>query len=153
MFRHILIASDGSKLSEKAVKYGLNLAKTLGAKVTGLHVIPKFHSFTYRAQMQLSYHTALTDDSAAGYKAATHECARKFLQTIKQAAATGGVTCDTVETYEDQPFKAIIEVAGKKDCDLILMASHGHSGVAGVLLGSETQKVLTHSHIPVLVYR
>lgn len=153
MIRHILIPSDGSKLSENAIKHGMKLAKALGAKVTGLHVIPPFHSFTYRSQMLLTYHVALSEDSEAEYKRATSACAKKLLQTIKRAAEVEGVLCDTIQASNDQPSNAIIDAARKKSCDLILMASHGHAGLGGVLLGSETQKVLTHSRIPVLVYR
>ncbi|MDR3387593.1 MAG: universal stress protein [Rudaea sp.] len=153
MIRHILIPSDGSERSDAAIKHGVRFAKALGAKVTGVHVIPPFHSFTYRSQMLLTYHVALPEDSEAGYKRATGECAKKILQAIKRAASAEGVSCDTIKVIDDQPFKAILEVAGKKGCDLIVMASHGHSGIGAVLLGSETQKVLTHSQIPVLVYR
>lgn len=153
MIRHILIPSDGSKLSESAIKHGMKFAKALGAKVTGLHVIPRFHSFTYRSQMLLTYQVVLSDDSETGYKAETNECAKKILQPFKRVAATEGVVCDTMQVNGDRPFQAIIDAAGKKGCDLILMASHGHAGISGVLLGSETQKVLSHSQIPVLVYR
>ncbi len=153
MIRHVLIPSDGSKRSENAINHGVKLAKVLGAKVTGVHVIPPFHSFTYRSQMLLTYHVALSEDSESGYKQATGECAKKILQTIKRAALAGGVSCDTITATDDQPFRAILEVAKKKGCDLIVMASHGHSGIGAVLIGSETQKVLTHSQIPVLVYR
>jgi nucleotide-binding universal stress UspA family protein len=153
MIRHILIPTDGSKLSERAVEQGIKLARTLGAKVTGLHVIPRFHSFTYRAQMLLTYHMPLPQDSEAAYKVATSACAKKLLQFVKRAAANADVPCDTVHVSDDQPFKAIIGIAKKKGCDLILMASHGHGGVGGLLLGNEAQKVLTHSHIPVLIYR
>jgi nucleotide-binding universal stress UspA family protein len=153
MICHILIPTDGSKLSERAVEQGMKFAKALGAKVTGLHVIPRFHAFTYRTQVLLSYHMALPVDSEAAYKQTTRACAKKFQQFIKRAAAKEDVACDTLHVRDDQPFRAIIAAAKKKGCDLILMASHGHSGIGGLLLGNETQKVLTHSHIPVLVYR
>ena len=153
MIRHILIPTDGSKLADNAAKHGVKLAKALGAKVTGLHVTPPFHSFTYRSQMLLTYHVALSEDSEAEYKRATSACAKKLLLAINRAADALGVSCETVQTSNDQPFKSIIEVARRKACDLILMASHGHAAIGGILLGSETQKVLTHSHIPVLVYR
>ena len=153
MISHILIPTDGSKRSENAVKQGMKLAKALGAKVTGLHVIPRFHSFTYRAQTLLTYHVALTQDSEAGYKETTTACAKKLLQFIARAAANANVACDIQHVFDDEPFKAIIATAKKKGCDLILMASHGHSGISGVLLGNEEQKVLTHSRIPVLIYR
>jgi nucleotide-binding universal stress UspA family protein len=153
MIRHILIPTDGSKLSENAVKQGVKLAKTLCARVTGLHVIARFHQFTYRSQVLLNYHTALPEDSEAGYKAVTVAQAKKFLQFIARACAAARVPCDTLHVSDDQPFKAIIATAEKKGCDLITLASHGRGGIDSILLGSETQKVLTHSHIPVLVYR
>jgi nucleotide-binding universal stress UspA family protein len=153
MIRHILIPTDGSKLSERAILHGMKLAKALGAKVTGLHVIPRFHSFTYRTQTLLTYRVALPEDSEAAYKQTTDACAKKLLQFITRAAANADVACDTLHVSDDQPFRAIIGTAKKKGCDLILMASHGHSGIGGLLLGNEAQKVLTHSHIPVLIYR
>ena len=153
MFRHILVPIDSSKFSEKAAKCALKLAKSLGAKVTAVHVIPKFHAFTCRAQLMLSYHATLTDDSPAGYKAATRIGAGKLLHVVTRAAEAAGVKCDTLELDGDQPFAAIVDAAKKKRCDLIVMASHGRSGVSAVLLGSETQKVLAHSAVPVLVVR
>ncbi len=153
MIRHILIPTDGSKRSEKAIEQGMKFAKALNAKVTGLHVIPSFHAFTYRAQTLLTYHVALPEDSEAAYTQVTRACAKEFLQFIKRAAEKEDVACNTLHVRDDEPFKAIIATAKKKGCDLILMASHGHSGISGVLLGSEAQKVLTHSHIPVLIYR
>jgi nucleotide-binding universal stress UspA family protein len=153
MTRHILIPTDGSRLSDEAIKQGIALAKALGAKVTGVHIVPPFHAFTYRAQMLLTYQVALAKDSEAEYNRATSSCAKRLLLTIKRAGAAAGVSCDTVQASSDQPFEAIIDIATKKHCDLILMASHGHAAIGGILLGSETQKVLTHSDIPVLVYR
>ena len=153
MIRHILIPTDGSKLSERTVEQGIKLARALGAKVTGLHVIPRFHSFTYRTQVMLTYHVALPQDSESAYKATTNASAKKLLQFIKRAAANANVACDTLHVSDDQPFRAIIGTAKKKGCDLILMASHGHGGIGGILLGNEAHKVLTHSHIPVLIYR
>jgi nucleotide-binding universal stress UspA family protein len=150
---HFLISTDGSKLSEKAAKQGIALAKALRARVTALHVIPQFHAFTYRAQMLLSYHTALAEDSEDAYKAATVAQASRILQFVQRAAATAGVPCKTVHVVDDQPWRAIIETAKKNKCGMIVMASHGHGGLQGVLLGSETQKVLVHADIPVLVCR
>jgi len=153
MIRHMLIPTDGSKRSEAAVKQGVKLAKSLGARITAIHVIPTFHQFTYRSQMLLSYHTALAEDSEAAYDKATLAQAAKILRVVSDAAAAARVRCDTVHVRSDDPFEAILATAKKKRCDLILMASHGHAGLSGMLLGSETQKVLTHSSIPVLVYR
>jgi len=153
MFANILIATDGSKRSDAAVKQGIRFAKSLGAHVTALHVIPPFHQFTFRSQMLLSYHTALAEDSEAAYAKATKAQAEKILHAVARVAAASRVRCTTVHVSDDQPYKAILATAKKKRCDLILMASHGFGGLGGVLLGSETQKVLTHSSIPVLVYR
>lgn len=153
MARHILIPTDGSKLSEAAIKHGVKLAKSLRARVTGIHVIPPFHQFTYKAQMLLSYHTGLPEDSEVAYKRATAAEAAKILRVVSRAAHAAGVRCDTVHVEDDQPYKAILATARKRGCNLILMASHGHGGIGAVLLGSETQKVLIHSRIPVLVYR
>jgi len=153
MIRHILVATDGSKLSQIAIAQGIGLAKSTGAKVTGLHVIPLFHRFTYRAQVLLTYRTALAEDSAAAFEATTATCAQKLLNTFERAAKSVGVSCTTTYVRDDEPYMAIIKMAKKHRCDLIAMASHGHGGLSSVLLGSETQKVLTHSHIPVLVCR
>lgn len=153
MIRHILIATDGSDLSNGAVAYGVRLAKTLGAKVSAIHVIPQFHEFTYRSQMLLTYHTALPVDSEANYLAATADQADRILGVVRKAAAKAAVKCDASYVRHDQPYQAILEAARKKRCDLIVMASHGRSGVAGVILGSEAHKVLVHSELPVLVWR
>ena len=153
MFRHILIPTDGSKCSAAAIKQGVKLAKALHARITGLHVIPPFHSFTYRTQVLLSYHAALPEDSQEAYERTTRSEAAKILHVLSRAAEAAGVRCDTVQVHDDQPYKAILDTAAKKRVDLILMASHGHGGLGAVLLGSETQKVLTHTTIPVLVVR
>ena len=145
MFKHVLLPTDGSKLSEKSVRQGIRLAKSLHARVTALHVIPKFHTFTYETEM-----LALTQGE---YEQVAAKRAEEFLHTVEKIAANSGVECDTLRSTSDQPYEEIIKVAEKKDCDLILMASHGRRGIEGLLLGSETQKVLTHSKTPVLVYR
>jgi len=145
MFKHILLPTDGSKLSDKSVKQGIRMAKALRAKVTALHVIPKFHTFTYQADM-----IEATRDE---YAQASAKQAEDFLRFVKRVAGSADVECETLQVSGDQPYKEIIKIAQKKDCDLILMASHGRRGLEGFLLGSETQKVLTHSKTPVLVYR
>jgi len=144
MFKHILLPTDGSKLSEKAIRNSVRVAKALGARITALHVVPKFHAFKYPMEM-----LDATRDQAA--KAA--ERGRHYLEFAGKVARAAGVECDGVQTSGDQPYKEIIKTAQKKGCDVILMASHGRRGIEGLLLGSETQKVLTHSTVPVLVYR
>jgi len=145
MFKHILVPTDGSKLSEKALKRAVQLAKQSKAKLTALHVIPKFHTFAYQADM-----IALT---AKEYETSSTERARQYLRFAERVATSVGVTCEAAHAFNDQPFQEIIKTAQEKKCDLILMASHGRRGIEGFLLGSETQKVLTHSKVPVLVYR
>ena len=145
MFKHILLATDGSRGSEKAIRKALELAKTTGAKVTGFYAIPKFHVFTYRTEM--------LEDTKEEYARDSRAHAQRYLAVIEKAAQQAGVSCETAYTTSDHPYEAIIQAAKRKGCDLIAMASHGRRGVQGLLLGSETLKVLTHSKIPVLVYR
>jgi nucleotide-binding universal stress UspA family protein len=145
MFQHILLPTDGSRLSEKSVKHGVGMAKVLKASVTALHVTPRFYPFNYEM--------GLLESTRGDFVKASEASARKYLDFVKSIAMRAGVKCDVVHATGDQPFKEIIKTAQKKKCDLILMASHGRHGIEGFLLGSETQKVLTHSRIPVLVYR
>ena len=145
MFKHILLPTDGSRGSEKAIRRALELAKSTGAKVPAFHVIPKFHVFTYRTEM--------LEDTKEEYARDSRAHAQQYLAVIEKAAKQAGVSCETAYATSDHPYEAIIQTAKRKGCDLIAMASHGRRGVQGLLLGSETQKVLTHSKIPVLVYR
>jgi nucleotide-binding universal stress UspA family protein len=145
MFKHLLLPTDGSPLSETAVRMGIRFAKKMDAKVTGFHVMPKFRVFTYRAEVLEATESEFISD------AKLH--AQRYLAVIEEAAKAADVTCSTVCASSDYPYEAIIEVAEREGCDLIMMASHGRSGIKGLLLGSETHKVLTHCRIPVLVYR
>ena len=145
MFTHILLPTDGSPLSEAAIRQGIQFAKGINAKVTGFYVRPAFHVFTYRTEM--------LEDTKEQFAKNGWTHARQYLGVIEKAAKEAGVTCVTAIATGDHPYEVIIEAAEKKGCDLIMMASHGRRGVQGILIGSETQKVLTHSKIPVLVYR
>jgi len=145
MFKHILVPIDGSKLSEKAAKQAVKLAKQLGASLTAFHVIPKFHPSIVQMEM--------LQMTSKEYERARLEHAAQYLRFVERAAKATGVACDTQHVVSDYPYKEIVKIAQKGGCDLILMASHGRRGLEGFLLGSETQKVLTHSHVPVLVYR
>ena len=145
MFKHILLPTDGSQASELAVRQALAFAKSINAKVTGFYVMPEFHVFTYRTEMLEDTREEFAKDSKAH--------AEQYLGLIEKAAKQAGVSCQTASATSDHPYEAIIEAAQQRGCDLIAMASHGRRGVQGLLLGSETQKVLTHSRIPVLVYR
>ena len=143
MYANILIATDGSELAAKAVHHGIALAKRIGAKATVLTVFPPFHTFTTDTQM--------IEDTPAQYKARVHKHAEKILGAV--AAQAAGVACETVQVEHEHPYRAIIATAESKDCDLIVMASHGRHGISAVVLGSETVKVLTHCKVPVLVHR
>ncbi|WP_313704817.1 universal stress protein [Massilia sp.] len=145
MFKHILIPTDGSVLSERAVLAGVSFAKEVGAQVTGVTALPEFRTFTLDSDM-----IETTEDE---YLAASERRGDKFLATIVDAARAAGVTCNTVLVRSDRPAEAILHTARERGCDLIIMASHGRHGIGSVLLGSETQKVLVQSAIPVLVYR
>lgn len=145
MFKHVLLPTDGSPQSEAAIQQGIELAKETHARVTGIHVVPEFHVFTYRTDM--------LEDTREQYAKDSQAKAAKILQSIENAARSAGVPCDTVCVTSDEPYEAIIRTAEEKGCDLIAMASHGHKGIKGLLVGSETQKVLTHSHQPVMVLR
>ena len=145
MFKHLLLPTDGSALSEAAILKGVQFAKSISARVTGFSVIPEPHYFFYETEIPAK----VREQSAQQYKAQ----AQKFLAVIEGAAKEADVPCETVYEVNNQPYEAIIKAAEQKGCDLIMMASHGRRGVKALLLGSETQKVLTHSKIPVLVYR
>jgi nucleotide-binding universal stress UspA family protein len=145
MYKHILIPTDGSDRSGKAVQYGIALAKSEGAKVSGITVTVPFHVFALDPD-------SLTD-TPASYQKRMAAVAGKYLEQIRNAAAAAGVTCDVISLEHEQPYQAIIDTAKKNGCDLIVMASHGRRGLSALVLGSETVKVLTHSAIPVLVYR
>ena len=145
MFQHILLPTDGSAISDAALRAGLDFAKAIGARVTGLHVVPPFHVLTYRPDM--------LEDTKEQYEKDSALHAATLLGALEQQARELGVACETVVVRADDVFQAIIETAMARQCDLIAMASHGRKGLRGMLLGSETQKVLTHSHVPVLVLR
>jgi len=145
MYKHILLPTDGSDLSGKAIQHGIALAKSEGAKVSGLTVTVPFHVFATDPD-------TLTD-TPASYQKRVAAAAAKYLEQIKNAAAAAGVACDVIPLEHEQPYQAIIDTAKKHGCDLIVMASHGRRGLSALVLRSETVKVLTHSTTPVLVYR
>jgi nucleotide-binding universal stress UspA family protein len=143
MYKHILIPTDGSELSSKAIRHGMALAKVINAKVTGITVTTPFHVFALDPET--------VTDTAETYKKRMDAVATKYLTEVKDAA--GDVNCATIHVEHEHPYRAIIDAANTNACDLIAMASHGRRGLSAVVLGSETVKVLTHSNIPVLVYR
>ncbi len=145
MFKHLLLPTDGSSLSKAAILKGVQFAKSINARVTGFCVIPEPYYFFYETEIPAK----VKEQSSQQYQAQ----AEKFLAVIEAAAKEANVPCETAHVIHNQPYEAIIKAAEQKGCDLIMMASHGRRGVKALLLGSETQKVLTHSKVPVLVYR
>jgi len=145
MFKHILIPTDGSSLSRTAVERGLDMAKAMDARVTVLHVQIPFHVF--------AADTAAVTDTRPQYEHHARVKAKEITDAVEAAAAKMGVNRRVAFATAEHPYEEIIRTAGEEGCDLIVMASHGRKGVKALLLGSETQKVLTHSSIPVLVYR
>jgi nucleotide-binding universal stress UspA family protein len=148
MFKHILIPTDGSKLSAKGVKAGVRLAKALGARVTALQVIPPYLPVMYAG---LDGHVG--GAARRAFKSNSERAARLALAVAEKAARAAGVRCTTRFTTDPEPWGGILRVARSSRCDAIVMASHGRSGLGGLLLGSETQRVLSHSKLPVLVTR
>lgn len=142
MFKHILIPTDGSALSERAVDEAVHLAAQMHARATLLTVTEPFH---------LS--GSWPEVSADEYATWVQQRGQERVASGAALAGTLGVTCEPLIVEHEEPYAAIIDAARSLDCDLIAMASHGRRGLSAVVLGSETQKVLTHSRIPVLVLR
>ena len=148
MYQHILLPYDDSELSQKAVKQGIGLAKTTGAKITVITVIVPFHTgITSPVTSDIVHEFEHGRDVEAKKRVA------KFHADIAARAKSDGVQCDSVIALGGNPYEEIISKAKKLKCDLIVMASHGRRGLDALLIGSETAKVLTHSKIPVLVVR
>ena len=145
MYRHILIPTDGFELWKLALEEGVALAKALDARVTIITVTTPFHVITANPVMLA--------DTPERYKEHMAAVAGQYLDEGKKIAAAAGVECDLAHVEHEHPYKAIIDTAQKRSCDVIQMASHGRRGISAVLLGSETLKVLTHSTIPVIVCR
>jgi nucleotide-binding universal stress UspA family protein len=147
MFNNILLPTDGSKLSLKAVKAGVALAHVLGARVTGCYVFESYQPYYFGDYIPPDLPTPKEMERLA------RESGAKALEAIKKEADAAGVPYAGAVVKAASPHDGIIKTAKKNGCDLIFMASHGRRGIAGVLLGSETHNVLTHSKIPVTVYR
>jgi nucleotide-binding universal stress UspA family protein len=150
MYRHILIPTDGSELAEHAVTNGLSLAKSVGAKITVIIVEEPFDWLSV-PETRTSQRQAL--DKLAEHKEQVEKYTANVLSRAADAAKQAGVPCDTMRVANASPYQAIIATASDRGCDLIAMTSHGRGGLSAVVLGSVTNKVLTHTKIPVLVYR
>ena len=148
MFKHILVATDGSKLSDKAVDAAIGLARDLGAKLTGFHATENYPITPYP-----EYAIVAGSLTPSAWKEDEDKRARRLLEKIEAKAKKAGVDCDMSFSLALHPYEAILQAAKKARCDLIVMASHGRRGIQGMVMGSETNKVLTHSKLPVLVVR
>ena len=148
MFKHLLLPTDGSKLAGRAIVRGIGLAKSLGARVTLLSVVPEF-----RMIADESFAVPMSAQLKSRYEKEAKARAGKMLQSVTRKVSAAGLKAESVVIASDLPYQQIIAVAKKRKCDLVVMASHGRRGLTGLLLGSETVKVLTHSKIPVLVVR
>lgn len=147
MFKHILLPTDGSKLSDKAVRKGIEFAKKIKARVTAIHVVPEFKFMVDEGI------TILNPELKKRFEDEGRARAQHMLDRIAKQARAQGVRCATLSAASDLPYQEIIAAARRGRCDLILMASHGRRGLSSLLLGSETAKVLLHSKVPVLVVR
>lgn len=144
MFKRILVPTDGSDLTAKAVTTALKLAQLADAQIVTVSVKEPF-PYGLISEMQ--------PVPPQEYFDAQERIAASRIQQVQQTCADAGVACETHAVDADQPWRAIVDLAASSDCDLVVMASHGRRGLSAVLLGSETQKVLTHSAVPVLVVR
>jgi len=147
MFKHILVPTDGSTLSLRAAKHAVRLAQAHGARITAFYAAPEYHANIAGDDVPPNF------VSPAVFGKQIQTTANKYLGQVKKLAAVMQVACAGLYASSDSPYKAIIKAAKASKCDLIFMASHGRSGIAGLVIGSETHKVLTHCKTPVMVYR
>jgi nucleotide-binding universal stress UspA family protein len=148
MYRNILVPTDGSRLSAKAAKAAVDLARQTGARITGVHVIPPYTPAAYADAM-----VYVPQMDPKEYRRITENEAKKALAAIDAQAKKAGVRSEGVMLVHAHAWEGILKTARTRKCDTIVMASHGRRGLTGLVLGSETNKVLTHSRIPVLVCR
>lgn len=147
MFKHILVPTDGSELSQLTIERAVAFAREAGAKMTAFYAKPEY-PVTYYGEGVL-----IDPTTPEKFAELAEKQAQEALGFATRLASENGVACNGVSATSDVPYEAIITAADSNGCDLIFMASHGRRGISGLLLGSETHKVLTHSKIPVLVYR
>jgi len=147
MFKNILVPTDGSELSRRAIKQAVRFAKEQNARVTGLHVVPPYEP---DVREEFSVRNFVSQQEYASRAA---NIARKHLKVLESAAKASGVPCETFHAASGYPYDEIVRTAQQKKCDLIYMASHGRRGLSRLLLGSETSKVLAHTKVTVVVCR
>jgi nucleotide-binding universal stress UspA family protein len=143
MYKHILIPTDGSELSLRAAKAGIELAKLCKAKVTAIQVVAPYQAIAYMGSLLAATEFAYNEQAQTN--------AEHYLDEVKAMAEAQGVAFDSEILSNDQPWEAIVKTVASKQCDLIVMGSNGRRGMTRLLLGSETHKVLLRSEVPVLV--
>jgi len=149
MFTNILIPTDGSELSKQAAHDGIGLAKTLRARITALHVVVSPHIYPLEMGMMPPLDPRLEEEAEKAVRAA----GETYLDHICVAATAADLACERLLVKDNDPWKRIVETAQTRKCDLIIMGAHGRRGLSALMLGSVTNKVLSHSKVPVLVYR
>ncbi|HZQ61216.1 MAG TPA: universal stress protein [Casimicrobiaceae bacterium] len=147
MYKNLLVATDGSKLSDKAVSHAIDLAHAVNATLTAFYAAPDYPTPTYADGVV--YEPVTRKEYAHNAEVE----AKKILDGVRAKAEAAAVGCKSTYAIASAPWEAILAAAKKYKCDGIVMASHGRRGVSALLLGSETQKVLTHSKLPVIVVR
>jgi nucleotide-binding universal stress UspA family protein len=147
MFKNILIPTDGSASSQKAAEVGVALAKALGAKVTAFFAAPPATPIVYRHHLPVGF------AQPSEHEAAIEKAAAEYLGFIEQKANDAGVPFEGLHKTNDFPADAIVEVAAKQGCDLIVMATHGEGGLRDMLIGSVAHKVINRAKVPVTIVR
>lgn len=146
MFKHILMPTDGSEHSERAIVRGIELAKLCNSRVTGIHVVPDYH-------LMIAYEGAFDPVTEEKIEEEARQRAASFLDFVKKAAAASNVPCDTVVATSDHPYDAIVNIANERGCDLIVMTLRYRKGLVKLIMGNEATRVLHRASIPVLVFR
>jgi nucleotide-binding universal stress UspA family protein len=146
MFKHILMPTDGSEHSERAVERGIELAKLCGARVTGIHVMPDYRMLIASGDMESPGIDENMDEQARAQ-------ATRFLAFVQRTADAAGVPCDTLMAKGQHPYDAIVDAANERGCDLIVMTARHRKGLVSMIMGSEASRVLHRASIPVLTFR
>src|SRR5260221_9112291 len=146
MFTHILMPTDGSEHSERAIERGIELAKLCGAKVTGIHVVPDYH-------LMIAYEGSFDPVTEEKIEEEARQRAASFLEFVKKTAAASGISCETVVATSDHPYDAIVNTANERGCDLIVMTARYRKWLVKLVMGSEATRVLHRASIAVLVVR
>ena len=146
MYKKILLPTDGSALCDSAAQKGIEFARFAGASIVAFHAIPATSYLIYTE-------AGPSDILAEQFERDANLRGKRLIEALENQASEAGVPCESVLLTNDHPWEGIIEAAATKGCDMIFMASHGRRGLTAMLLGSETSRVLTHTKIPVMVYR